>query len=107
VEGSNGLNARRSTWRAKCDWSEAAEEAVLLTVRPGSEADRVGITAGPSKRSLYGATDRPSFIHEGEERFRLSLLKVKAKRERFEPPEILSSLAVFSTVGIKRDKRAA
>ncbi len=48
MEGSNGLNARRSTWRAKCDWSEAAEEAVPLTVRPGSEVDRVGITAGPS-----------------------------------------------------------
>src|SRR6266699_5134377 len=43
-----GLNTRRSTWRTKCDWSEAAEEAVLLTVRPGSEVDGIGVTAGAS-----------------------------------------------------------
>src|SRR6266699_708650 len=43
-----GLNTRRSTWRTECDWSEAAEEAVLLTVRTGSEVDGIGATAGAS-----------------------------------------------------------
>src|SRR6266567_7415216 len=45
---TQGLNARRSTWRTKCYWSEAAEEAVLLTVRTGSEVDGIGATAGAS-----------------------------------------------------------
>ncbi len=48
------LNARRSTWRTKCYWSEAAEEAVLFTVRTGSEVDRVRLTADGSVADPQG-----------------------------------------------------
>jgi hypothetical protein len=45
---STGAKCKSVTWRTKCDWSEAAEEAALLTVRTSSEVDCVSVTAGAS-----------------------------------------------------------
>src|SRR5262245_41968488 len=46
------LDARYSAWRSRCDRGEAAEEAVLLAVRTGSEVDGVGLAAGASVADL-------------------------------------------------------
>src|SRR5262249_29869533 len=48
------LDARCSARRSRCDWGEAAEEAVLLAVRIGGEVDRAGFTAGASVADLQG-----------------------------------------------------
>src|SRR5262249_24387020 len=50
--GRRELDARYAARRSRCDRGEAAEEAVLLAVRTGSEVDRVGIAAGASVADL-------------------------------------------------------
>src|SRR5262245_5073395 len=54
LEADSRLNARSTAWCSRCDRGEAAEDAVLLSVRTSREVDRVGGTAGASVADVKG-----------------------------------------------------